>query len=107
MDVDLADMTITDNPDAGRFEARIAGQLAVAAYRRSGDRIIFTHTEVPDALEGHGIAGKLVRTALDAARADQLKVVPLCEFVTSYIRRHQEYVDLVDPEHQATVANRR
>jgi uncharacterized protein len=91
----LNDVTVANNETAQRYEARVAGQLAVITYQRLGDRIIFMHTEVPEALEGHGIAGKMARVALDDARARHLAVIPRCPFVASYIRRHPEYADLV------------
>ena len=40
---------------------------------------------------------------LEYARQERLNVVPLCPFVASYIRRHQEYLDLVSPERRAAV----
>ena len=48
-------------------------------------------------MEGKGVAGKLIKTALDAARVEHYQVVPLCPFVAAYIRRHPEYQDLVMP----------
>jgi uncharacterized protein len=57
--------------------------------------ITFTHTEVPPALEGHGIGSALVRGALDAARAQGLKVVAKCPFVSAYIAKHPEFADLL------------
>lgn len=53
------------------------------------------HTEVPEALEGRGIAGRIVRFALDDVRARGLKAVPRCPYVAGYISRHPEYQDLV------------
>jgi predicted GNAT family acetyltransferase len=91
---------VTDNPKEHRFEAQIGPYLAVAEYRRSGDIITFTHTEVPQPLEGHGIAGQLARTALEQARTEGLSVVPLCPYFASYIRRHPEYADLVAPAYR-------
>jgi predicted GNAT family acetyltransferase len=88
---------VRDNAAAHRFELDVDGALAVALYRVDGDTIMFTHTEVPARLQGRGIGSKLVRGALDAARARGLRVVPLCSFVADYIRRHPEVQDLVDP----------
>jgi hypothetical protein len=48
-------------------------------------------------LEGQGIGSGLVKQALDAARAQNLKVVPMCSFVRGYIERHAEYQDLLAP----------
>jgi predicted GNAT family acetyltransferase len=88
-------VTVRDNPGAERYEAEVDGGLAVAAYRLGGDTIVFTHTEVPEELEGQGIAGQVVRFALDDARARGLRVEPRCPYVAEYIRRHPEYQDLV------------
>jgi predicted GNAT family acetyltransferase len=95
MNGNLDDVAVADNETAQRYEAQVAGQLAVITYQRLGDRIIFNHTEVPEALEGHGIAGKMAQFALDDARTRHLAVIPRCPFVASYIRRHPEYADLV------------
>ena len=69
-----------------------------AAYRRMGDVVVFTHTEIDDAFEGHGLGGRLVGAALDTVRAAGEQVRPQCPFVKSYIERHPEYADLVAAE---------
>ena len=93
MDANIDGVSVRNNEDTRRYEAEVAGQVAIVQYQRAGDRIIFTHTEVPEPLEGRGIAAKLARTALDDAAAHSLTVVPLCPYVASYIRRHQEYCE--------------
>jgi predicted GNAT family acetyltransferase len=95
MDGAHEDVHVTDNAAAQRYEAHVGGQLAVITYQRQGDRIVFMHTEVPEALEGHGIAGTMAHFALDDARARGLAVIPRCPFVAAYIHRHPEYADLV------------
>lgn len=70
--------------------------MAVLEYRMGrGNRIALTHTGVPKEMEGKGIASALARTALDYARANGLKVLPLCAFVQTYLKRHPEFMDLV------------
>src|SRR5690349_4710371 len=86
---------VENNEAEERFEAQIDGHLAVVEYQRRPGVIVYTHTEVPDALEGRGIGSKLARTVLDYARREQLAVVPSCPFIRSYIARHPEYQDLV------------
>lgn len=88
-------LNVVHNPAASRFEATIDGQLAVCEYRRQGQHVAFTHTEVPWALEGRGIAAVLVRHALDWARSEGLRVRPLCSYVAAYMRRHTETHDLL------------
>ena len=65
-------------------------------YRRVGDRVVFTHTEVDDAYGGRGIGSALARGALDAVRAHGERVVPLCPFIAAYIDRHPDVADLID-----------
>ena len=88
---------VKNNEEAHRYEVYLNGQLAVLTYKRDGQQITFLHTGVPPALEGHGVASVLARTALEEARAQKLSVVPQCPFVASYIRRHQEYLSLLSP----------
>ena len=86
---------VVNNPEAGRFETEVEGELAVAEYRLRGDRIEFTHTSVPEPLEGQGIGSALARHGLEHARREGLTVVPTCPFIRSYIDRHPEYQELV------------
>ncbi|HVU33924.1 MAG TPA: GNAT family N-acetyltransferase [Opitutaceae bacterium] len=85
---------VTHNPGANRFEASVDGHLCVADYQIRAGEIAFTHTFVPPELRGRGIAEKLVRAALEYAKAERLRVVPECSYVASFIRRHREYVQL-------------
>ena len=103
MDIDLAAVEVRNNEAAHRYEAVVEGQTAVITYQQTGNRIMFVHTGVPEPLEGHGIAARMARVALDDARARNLVVIPRCPYVASYIRRHQEYLDLVPPEERARV----
>ncbi|SEJ96241.1 hypothetical protein SAMN05518849_12123 [Sphingobium sp. AP50] len=84
-----------NNEAEGRYELSVEGQLAVAAYDRREGALVFTHTQVPAALEGQGVGSRLIGAALADARAQNLKVVPLCEFVAAYIERHPQEQDLL------------
>ena len=86
---------VRNNAAQHRFELDADGHTAVAYYTLSPGVITFTHTEVPPALGGRGIGSKLVRGALEAARAQSLKVVAKCPFVSAYIGKHAEFADLV------------
>ncbi len=98
MEPDVEHAEVRDNIAAHRYEIEVAGEVAVLEYERAAGRITMIHTSVPSALEGHGIAGKLARFALDEARAQGLAVIPRCPYVAAYIRRHPEYLDLVPTE---------
>ncbi len=82
-------------PDRGRFQARVDGQLCVADYRLNDGVMAVTHTEVPPALQGRGIAAALVRALLDHAAAHGLKVRPLCSYARTYMQRHPETAALI------------
>jgi uncharacterized protein len=79
---------------ARRFKVALGDELAVLDYYRRDDALVITHTGVPRAWEGQGIAASLTRVALDYARDAGLSVVPLCSYAAAYIRRHPEYRDL-------------
>lgn len=93
---DQQDVIVRDNPANRRFEAHVDGQLAgFGQYRLEPAQITFHHTFVDPAFEGRGIGNRLVGFQLDDARSRGLAVVPECRFVSSYIKRHPEYADLV------------
>jgi uncharacterized protein len=93
--------TVLDVAERSRFEIHDGGRLAGFAQYRMKDSglIVFTHTEIDDAVEGRGLGSALVRAALDATRSRGLSVRPDCPFVRAYIARHpDEYLDLVPEE---------
>jgi predicted GNAT family acetyltransferase len=88
---------VRDNPERSRFDISLDGAPAgFAQYVRRSGRLIFVHTEIDPAFEGKGLGSRLAEAALDAARAEGARVVPLCPFIASYIERHPVYAELVD-----------
>ncbi len=86
---------VIDNTAGSRFELEVDGEAARLDYRRRADRLVLVHTEVPGALEGHGIGGKLVQAAVDRAIRDGLTVVPLCPFARKWLERHPDATSIV------------
>jgi len=87
---------IRHNEAESRFETVIDGTIAFTEYElEDSNRIVFTHTIVPEELSGRGVAGTIVKRALDHAREKNLTVVPQCAYVAAYIQRHPEYQDLL------------
>ena len=86
---------VRDNTQRHRFELDADGHVAFSNYRREGGTLTVLHTEVPKELGGKGIGSALARGLLDIARAEKLKVAPLCPFVAGYIAKHPEYADLL------------
>lgn len=89
-------ITVRHAADRSRFEATVQGQLCIAQYRLIDGVMWLTHTEVPPHLQGRGHAARVVRAALDHARANGIKVRPACSYVHSYMRRHPEMRDLLE-----------
>ena len=83
-------LVVLNNEAASRFEIEVDGRHAELVYRRRGKRFVLVHTEVPDALEGRGIGGILVRRAIDYAVAHDLTVVPMCPFARAWLERHPD-----------------
>ena len=82
--------TPVHRPDAHRFEATVDGHAGRLEYEVHEGVLTIVHTEVDPALEGRGVAGALVRAALDHARANGLKVRARCAYAASYMERHPE-----------------
>lgn len=90
------DVAVRDNPARSRFEAVVDDEtVGFAAYRLGPDRIVFTHTEVDDSMEGQGVGSRLAAGALDRVRERGLGVVAQCPFIRSYLEEHPEHADLV------------
>jgi predicted GNAT family acetyltransferase len=73
-------------------------RVGKAEYLVRDGRHVFFHTEVNEDYAGSGLASRLVQHALDDVRSQQGQIVPLCPYVSAYIRRHPEYENLVDHE---------
>ena len=92
----MSEPVIKDRPELEYYEIVVDGKRAgLAAYELAGNVIAFTHTEIDDAYEGQGLGSQLARAALDDARTRGLKVKPLCPFIRGWIKRHDDYADLV------------
>ncbi len=94
MDVLQADPVI-ENVAGNRFEMAFPGGLAFASFRRDGDRLIVTHTEVPAAFNGQGLGSQLTLGLFENARATGRRIVPACSFVAAWARRHPEFSDVL------------
>lgn len=87
---------VTHDPAGSRFLLNVDGFDAVVEYELRDGVMTITHTRVPEAIGGRGIAAHLVRVALEHARAEGLKVVPACSYAAVFMQRHGEYADLLE-----------
>ncbi|MEI9892106.1 MAG: GNAT family N-acetyltransferase [Caulobacteraceae bacterium] len=85
---------VRDNRDLQRFELPVDGQVVFANYRRQPGRLVITYVEAPPELRGTGAAGRLMQGVIEAARAEEVKVLPLCPYARAWMQRHPEHKDL-------------
>lgn len=72
-------VTLPDGEVAGHAEFR----------ERAGERIFF-HTEVDEQFGGRGLGTALVRGAMEATRAEGLRVVAVCALVKSFLDKNDD-----------------
>ena len=84
------DPTIEHHPQAHRFDAAVDGASGHLDYRLRPGVMTIVHTEVDRALEGRGVAGALVRAAIEQAQGSGLKVDAVCSYARGYLDRHPE-----------------
>ena len=77
-----------------RFTVEVDGHSGYVEYELHGGTMAITHTIVPAAIGGRGLAGQLVQVAVEHARAEGLKVAPHCSYADAWMRKHPEYEDL-------------
>ena len=90
---------VVDVPEQSRFvtQATAPGQAeGELVYRVEDGRLLLLHTEVPTALEGHGVGGQLVRASVQRAATDHLTLVPWCPFARRWLKEHAAETSGVD-----------
>src|SRR5215813_5446399 len=97
MEFDVNQIQVTNNEHTHRFEAEVDGMIGFIVYRILPGRMVIQHTEVPPELEGHGLAAKLTRAALEYARTRKLQVIPSCPYTAAFLAKHPEYGDVLLP----------
>ncbi len=86
---------VTNDVGEQRYELAVDDDVAIAAYEKRGETVVFTHTVVPPALEGHGVGSRLIQGALDDVRRNGGHVIAECSFVAAYLERHPDQQDLM------------
>lgn len=68
---------------------------AAMVYRTDArNNIIIEHTEVGDELRGQNVGYQLVHTAVEYARKNNIRILPLCPFAKSVFDKRPEFADV-------------
>ena len=79
----------------GRYVVQIDGLEAELTYSiASPTLIVADHTGVPHAWRGDGVAYELVKRLVTDARAEGVKIVPLCPYVNRQRAKHPDWADV-------------
>lgn len=90
----MTKIEIQHDEAARKYYTLVDGQESVCTYFPAGDKILnFSHTYVPPAQRGRGIAEQLVHGAVEDARSRGFKIIPSCWYVRLYIDRHRDLQD--------------
>lgn len=81
---------VVDDAAHHRFMYVEDGHEAQLVYETGPGRLVLAHTEVPDALGGRGIGGRLVAAAVDRAAAAGETVVPWCPYARRWLETHAD-----------------
>ena len=95
MPIDLDALTIIHNEAESRFEVTVEGYPSKLEYFKDGKNFVISHVGVHPELRGQGLAGRITQTALEYAKANALRVIPMCGYAAAYIRRNPQYAELM------------
>lgn len=92
---------VIHEPSQNRYAIRLEGitEPAVLVYNiqkgNGADVYELTHTYVAPEMRGRGIAGKLVKHAIEHARQNGHKIRPVCSYVVLHMDRHPQDADVL------------
>lgn len=93
----MSTVSVENNAAASRFEITSDGAVVGHLdYRTTGNTVDLTHAHTEPAMRGQGLAGQLVRGALDVITVEKMQVVATCPYVASWIEDHPEYQELLE-----------
>lgn len=77
------------------FLERDGERLAQMTYTVAGTRVIIDHTDVDDRLRGTGMGRQLVDAAVQWARQENARLMPLCPYAKSVFDKTPDYSDVL------------
>ncbi len=82
---------VVNNRAQARYELEENGHTAFATYRVGNGQLAIDYVFSPPELRGTGTAGRLMAGVMAEAKAENLKVYPVCSYAVAWLNRHPEY----------------
>ncbi len=86
---------LTNNKKTSTFEYSINGELATVTYTKRNEIIYLNYAFVPLQVRGQGIGAEMMSEVLEYVRENELKIVPICSYIVSYLRQNKKWDDLI------------
>jgi len=87
--------TLIHNKDENKYEFHIDDYIAYITYDNQDGVLHLTHTIVPDALAGKGLAKKLTIAVMEEIEAQGLKMQPQCSYIVAFVEKNPDYARLL------------
>ena len=89
------DLPLVNNQSTHNFEMIVDGQRPFIDYIKRDNVYLLVHTEVPEELEGKGIAAAMVEKTFKYLEANGFKIKVYCRYIQAYLKRHPEWHRLI------------
>ena len=86
---------VIHEPENKRFIIYAESKEALVEYKLTNEMLDLYHTFTDPSLRGKGLAAQVVRAAFEFAKENNLKVIPTCSYVRIFVKRYDEYKELV------------
>ncbi|MCH9812887.1 MAG: N-acetyltransferase [Epsilonproteobacteria bacterium] len=86
--------TLVHNAEECKYEYHIDGHIAYITYDDQDGNMHLTHTIVPDALAGKGLARTLLEDVLQEIKKQNKKAVAKCSYIVKYQEKTPEASNL-------------
>lgn len=86
--------TLIHNEKENKYEYHIGGHVAYITYEDNNGVLGLTHTIVPDALAGQGLAKKLLIDVLETIKKDGKKAKAECSYIVAFEGKNPDYGDV-------------
>ncbi|MBC7745872.1 MAG: N-acetyltransferase [Flavobacterium sp.] len=91
----LGDIDLIDNKDEHSYELWVEKKRSFINYNLQNNQSVLLHTEVPEELQDRGIAAALVEKTFQYLESKNMKVVPICSYIRTYLKQNPKWNHLV------------